>query len=387
MKRLLFFGSLFLLGGLSLPVALSATQTSPNQSSSTEASDKPAGSQTTKFDILDSAQPLVIPISKKDGNGQGEGTLIVLNSQGTPINSFTSSFALQDESGRRHDAGTIHVQVSPSGPLAEYEPEAFTVSVSLDHPLPPFESTFFSKFFKGGLASQNLSGYLFLHAGNLTARRPLQLISAEQSPLANFPVYLSLGIAVTIGLVCIWVLRDKLGKQMGLPAWSSSSLATNLGFITSLAAATANLLVPVKPHLLQKSEYTTLSMLFAALITVAPLAYSSIRLQPQSDGSAATPNYKGYVVLLILTNIITLWGAFGALTVVAFYFIELAEAHLLSPFASWVFLISLVLIGLLLILYAISSTLVTVRASTSDGGEPVRVSGETTSQPLRWPLL
>lgn len=215
-----------------------------------------------------------------------------------------------------------------------------------------------------GKSEVPLSGYLQMTAKtNSSDKKPayqykvLKVPPALPSDLATclFTASLFASFAVVlIALVWLALKGIKLSQRMGPPTWNfSDSWGTNItvggALLTTLLGFSA---LPEQTHYLNKIAYLCLSLIFAALITVAPSIYALVRTPVNVPGST-TPQYQGYVLPFAVACGLTLWGALGQLGTVGLLFGELWAAREISQ----QMLLSLVtiigLVGLLLLGYGL----------------------------------
>ena len=350
-----------LLGGLALPLGFVTVQTLPSQQPPPKTPEQGTAAIAASFDILDPQTTLVVQIPSEL---TGQAVVIITNIGGSPITDLNLFVALKDDSGNAFPQNDVKVVPSGQLNLEPHTPLVLQITLTLKKPFPKFEG-------KHSYTHQSLSGYLFFKAGDTVKQRPLQLVPFQSSPQVTRLVWFGLGAAVLIGAISLWCLRSKLDERMTFPEWTTSSWVTNLTIIGTVLTATTSAMGVVKqPHILQAAEYTTMSVLFGALVLIAPLAYNSIRFaQTPNPGGGATPKYEGYVWLFIVAITFTLWGAFGQFMLVYYYFGEFANAHLISLSGSWVFQGGIVLIGLLLGLYA-TRTIYSYATETSSTQHP-----------------
>lgn len=333
---------MLLLGGLLVPLGFVAGLTPSSQQVPLSTSEKDKEPVETNFELLDAQVPLVVQIPN---DLKEEAAITVINNGESPIEIEDRwlSVTLKDDSGHAFPEENLKVEITPKGKLNPHEQRVFQISLALTKPFPKFKGRPF-------YASQSLTGYLFFRAGKTVKQRPLQLVPFHSSPQVAWLIWIPLGVAVLIGLISLWRLREKLGKRMVFPEWTSSSWMTNLTVVGAVLTTTTSAIGAVKqPQLLQLAEYTVLSVLFGALVLIAPLAYNSIRLAQDPN---AGPSYGGYVWLFIATITFTLWGAFGQFLLIYYYFDEVAKARLISRSGSLMFNSGIALVGLLLCVYA-----------------------------------
>jgi hypothetical protein len=213
-----------------------------------------------------------------------------------------------------------------------------------------------------GKSEVPLSGYIQMEAKTGSDKKQpayqykmLKVPPQLPSRIATSLFTASLVASVVAFLVAIVWLKKKgiaFSQRMGPPAWNfSDSWGTNItvggGLLTTLLGFGA---LPEQTHYLNKTAYLCLSLIFAALITVAPSIYALLRTPVNAPG-ATTPQYQGYVLSFALASCVTVWGALGQLGTVGLLFHELAAAREISS-AVMCSLIAIVgLVAILLLLY------------------------------------
>ncbi len=116
--------------------------------------------------------------------------------------------------------------------------------------------------------------------------------------------------------------RDALRKKIGGPSWDfSKSWASNvtvvgaiLGTVLSAKVLPANPTVVASPN-----GYTALSLLFGALVVLAPLVFVALR-----SGNPSTTNQtvEGRGWTFLLATAVSLWGVVGELVTVGLVLYE-----------------------------------------------------------------
>jgi len=213
-----------------------------------------------------------------------------------------------------------------------------------------------------GKSEVPLSGYLQMAAKTGSDKKQpayqykvLKVPPQLPSKIATSLFTASLIASVVACLVALVWLKKKgiaFSQRMGPPAWNfADSWGTNItvggGLLTTLLGFGA---LPEQTHYLNKTAYLCLSLIFAALITVAPSIYALLRT-PVNVPGAPTPQYQGYVFSFALASGVTVWGALGQLGTVGLLFHELAAAREISPAVLFSLIAVLGLVGLLLLLY------------------------------------
>ncbi|MGE5113372.1 MAG: hypothetical protein ACM3JB_21105 [Acidobacteriaceae bacterium] len=242
-----------------------------------------------------------------------------------------------------------------------------------------------------------LSGYLEMTAsGGPENRKPPHLYRALKIPPALpsniatrlFGWTLYIAIAAVVTSIIVLAAKDGLGQRLGPPSWNfSDSWGTN---ITVAGAVLSTLLsfsaLPEQTHYLNKIAYLCLSLIFSALITIAPSIYALIRTPVNVQGSD-TPQYQGYVVPFAIASGVTLWGALGQLGTVALLFGELvASKEIANTILCWL-IVLLGVVAVLLVIYAVRM----ITGIPKQHGAPKLVAKGAEAAPTQrlqsWPVL
>jgi hypothetical protein len=245
-----------------------------------------------------------------------------------------------------------------------------------------------------GKTDMPLSGYLEMTAKADSGREyayqykvlkiPPPLPSALAECLAVASLIASTAVVV-VSLVLLRVKGVKMMQRMGPPAWNfSDSWGTNItiggALLTSVLGFSA---LPEQIHYLNKTAYLDLSLIFAALIAIAPAIYALLRT-PVVEAGSSTLQYQGYVLFFALASGVTVWGAIGQIETVGLLFCELGEvgqishAVLLSLLTILCFVIALLLVYAGRTIYQIASMQHSI----------IKVRGESVSRHLpSWPVL
>lgn len=309
--------AIFNSGGLSQRPDLSqAASTAPQQASQAAQPARAAGdaNQATQVDFQDS-QALTM---SSDGNAKYHTTVFVRNDESTE-STLQFSAVLENVQGQVLSGASRVTSASstvPANSLAR-------IRINLD------TATY----------GAPLSGYLQLTAKTpehkaATKYRVLKVPSPTPSFAATLLFWVSFMLTALIALGAINKLRKEqipITQRMGSATWSfSDSWGTNIAvggaLLNTLVAFSA---LPDQTHYLSKNSYVCVSMIFGAVITVAPSVYSLIRT-PVLTGPNPTIQYQGYVGSFALASGLTAWGAIGQVVTVAFLFAELASARLFS---------------------------------------------------------
>lgn len=250
-----------------------------------------------------------------------------------------------------------------------------------------------------GKSEVPLSGYIQMTASAGPDRKPayqykvLKVPPALPSKSATWLFNSSLTASLFVVLVSLLWLRRvgiRFSQRMGPPSWNfGDSWGTNItvggALLTTLLGFSA---LPEQTHYLNKTAYLSLSLIFAALITVAPSIYALLRT-PVNVAGATLPQYQGYVLSFALASGVTVWGALGQLETVGLLFDELADAREISLGILAALLGVLGLVSVLLIIYG-CRTIVQIARQQQDvaapgagGGAPVAAAGSLPS----WSVL
>jgi hypothetical protein len=191
-----------------------------------------------------------------------------------------------------------------------------------------------------GKTDMPLSGYLEMTAKADSGRQygyqykalkiPPPLPSALAECLSVASLIASIAVVI-VSLVWLRVKGVKIMQRMGPPAWEfSDSWGTNItiggALLTSVLGFGA---LPEQTHYLNKTGYLDLSLIFAALIAVAPAIYALLRTPVAVVGSS-TLQYQGYVLFFALASGVTVWGAIGQIETVGLLFCELGDVGQIS---------------------------------------------------------
>lgn len=322
----LVLGAGFTVLTLSNPTVLSQL-TGPNQGSLASAPTSPQqqnarptgeATQITQVDFQDN-QPLTM---SSDGSSKYHATLFVRNDESTE-STLQFSVLLENSQGQLLSEAS-RLTSAPSNVAAN---SVARIRIDLD------ASTY----------STPLSGYLELTAKTSPDRkastkyRVVKVPPVTPSPWATRLFWISLLGTALVALGATSKLRKEhipINQRMGSPTWNfGDSWGTNI----AVGGALLNTLVtfsalPDQTRYLSKISYVCVSMIFGAVITVAPSLYSLIRTAvavPVPGGNPAI-QYQGYVGSFALASALTAWGAIGQVVTVAFLFAELGSARLIS---------------------------------------------------------
>lgn len=223
-----------------------------------------------------------------------------------------------------------------------------------------------------------------------TMKVPPALPSAVATQLFRWTLIAS--ACVVVISIIVLAAQGNLGRRMGSPSWNfGDSWGTNItvggALLTTLLGFGA---LPEQTHYLNKAAYLCLSLIFAALITIAPSIYALIRTPVLVQGSD-TPQYQGYVVPFALASGVTLWGTLGQLGTVGLLFGELQESQEISQTVLCSLVVLIAAIAILLVIYAFR----TIVQTPSKHGSATKLEEAGEAKPAfvapaklpNWPVL
>ena len=189
----------------------------------------------------------------------------------------------------------------------------------------------------------------------------VRLVPPIKSTRALWPFAVVFGAAFVCILVALFAVRKfGLTSRMGTATWDfSQSWATN---ITIAGAVLASLLafagLPEYGEILSKNSYLSLSVLFGALVMLAPSVYNFIRKPieiaiPDRDNPANTTGlrFQGYVFGFLLAALVIVWGVLSQLLVVGFLLQELVTLGPLPESMGLAFQIVIAFVAVFLLIY------------------------------------
>ena len=188
--------------------------------------------------------------------------------------------------------------------------------------------------------------------------RALKVVPYTPSFYSKVPVVFGLIVTAVIFAVCgILLILIKLRKWPKLSP-ETADWGASMGFPVFLSVF-GSLITAVLPsiglqtHIMQRNEYTTLSMLFGLLVTLSGPIMGLARPQKSaaSSPSEAQPRNDS-VWLLLFCSFITMFGIFGQLFILYYLLDELWKALSLS---NWAFYSFAALLGSLGVVLALSS--------------------------------
>jgi hypothetical protein len=184
---------------------------------------------------------------------------------------------------------------------------------------------------------------------------------------------LAAGGAVLIG--GMWVARKDIGvlvQRMGSPTWSfteswSSTMTIGGAILTSILGFAA---LPEQGHALSKKTYGMLSLLAAALVSLAPGVYNFFRVPTGTKTeSQAAIQYQGYVLLFLAAAFLTLTGVLTQFGLLYLLFGDIARAGLVSMMTGLFFRVVTLILGILLWLHAVTSIVLAIESYSLAAGD------------------
>jgi hypothetical protein len=123
--------------------------------------------------------------------------------------------------------------------------------------------------------------------------------------------------------------RAALQKEVGGATWDfSKSWASNVTVVGAILGTVLSAkILPASPTVIATPNgYTALSLLFGALVVVAPLVFTALR---SGRPSAMDTVIEGKGWAFLLASEVTLWGVIGELATVGLILYEAKRAHTL----------------------------------------------------------
>lgn len=372
-KVVLAIGAAFTLWLVYLPVrSPSVSQTLAHSTAST-AQNTAAHADDTQAIAVDFADNQQFTM-ESDGPGKYAQTLFVRNDDSLASSvQFTSELA--DAKGE--PLPTAPFEVSPSSEIEKNSIAAVRIVIDAKNLKTP------------------LSGYLKLVASAPGHKpsikyRALKIPPPLPSLLATRLFWISLAATAAVAVIAFLVLLSMkiwLTQRMGSPTWSfSDSWGTNIAAVGALLNPLLSFsALPDQTFYLNKNSNLCLSLIFGAVIALAPSIYSLVRTPAPAPppGSGTAIQYQGYVGFFILASLLTAWGAMGQVITIALLFAELSNVHTISHSISVCLVVVLAVIGLLLLIYE-GRTIV----QTSKLQKDAQAAIEGTASPLpTWSLL
>jgi hypothetical protein len=216
------------------------------------------------------------------------------------------------------NAGSATASISASFQAAS----AASIKASLGAPtsLGPGEADRVRLIFTGLKAlSEPVSGQIVIRGGATPVAQSATVNPALQ-PSADWPLLIVIigfgSAALFFGGLATAVVRKKKGlawlaKPAPPPKWSFESWATHLtavGALLGTVLGTASL--PETPTQIDKTSLVALSLLFGALVVVAPFVFEAIQ-RPTQPTSAESEGGSGFVCVLLLSCAITSGAVIG----------------------------------------------------------------------------
>lgn len=317
-----------------------------------------ADAQSTQVDFADN-QPLTMD---SDGKGHYVQSLFVKNDE-----SVTSSlkFTMELENAKGELVPKAPVLVPSSSEIAANSISAIRLEIDAKN------------------LSAPLNGYLRLVASasghkSSTKYRAIKIPLPLPSLVATRLLWLSLVATTVVAFVAfIVLLGEKIqpNQKMGSPTWSfGDSWGTNIAAVGTLLNSLLNFSVlPDQTLYLSKNSYLCVSLIFGAVIALAPSIYALVRTPSSAPapGPGASIQYQGYVGFFILASLVTSWGAIGQVITIGLLFQELENVRIISHSILVCLTVVIGAVGLLLLLYEGRTMVQTAklqRAAQSAGG-------------------
>lgn len=207
------------------------------------------------------------------------------------------------------------------------------------------------------------------------------LITPALHPSADWPKVIVIGSLVAMvilwfGVLAVAIVKHKsttllTGKAPG-PKWSFDSWATTLtagGAILGTVLATATF--PTAPRQIDKESLVRLSLLFGALVIVAPFVFQTIR-RPRASAAEQDAGLWGYNWSLLLACSITCGAVLGELAAFGLLSWELIGGHTWG----WIAVLVMIVLGVLGAWYFI---LTSWQLATTDWAATVAADNATAS--------
>ena len=164
--------------------------------------------------------------------------------------------------------------------------------------------------------------------------------------LATIPV----GLSIAVAFVCLILVGLKHPSNVeGIATWDyTTSWASNV----NAAGATINVFISIVPslghaHYFTKTTYVVTSVLFGALVGLAPTIYNLL---------APLANFARWrAICFVLCCFLTMWGVFGQLMTLALIIMESVADKVLEASLAQAFGVTLVVTGIAVATYAIGT--------------------------------
>jgi hypothetical protein len=202
-------------------------------------------------------------------------------------------------------------------------------------------------------------------------------------------------VVVGVATGRLWKNKDEglwkmLKSRMGQPKWdftqSWASIFTGAGVIATSILSAQVVGAP------STASYAAISIMFGALVVMAPLVYNFVRTSQEVPGECGKKayQYQGYVGVFLIASAITVWGASGQIVVIGFLLEELRGSHFVSYAVARLFQCLLAAVELALLISAGRTIYWTVEQQMVHWSERLRTfaAGSTARPRLPdWPLL
>ena len=211
-------------------------------------------------------------------------------------------------------------------------------------------------------------GYLYL---SIVISEP----KLEGLSIVKVVFFASLSIAGLIALISairLWRKSIRLSRPMGGASWSfEQSWGANVTIGAAiLTTFLTTLAFPVHPHVMEKTSYSLLQIMFTALIALAPLVYGLIRKSvPVNANGLVAVDTRGYVVMFLLAGGLVLWGAFGQILTLGVLIEEFILSGNLALSLGRATQGLAIILALLLIVYGLQSLYRTAKDLSKDPDE------------------
>ncbi len=208
----------------------------------------------------------------------------------------------------------------------------------------------------GGLAHERkaIKGVLVVGGGGAPVNREVTITPGPHPTWPWARVILFGAAGATIGLFVLLISAlgvtkkaGRLGERAPGPKWSFDSWATTLTTVGAvLATVLAGATFPTVPREIDKDTLVELSLLFAALVVVAPFVFQAIRT-PKATPADQEAGKWGFNITLLLACCITFGATLGELSALALLAWELIG----GGGWAWAAVVGLGLIALLALWY------------------------------------
>lgn len=199
---------------------------------------------------------------------------------------------------------------------------------------------------------------------------------------------------VPVVLVALWFLVSDarvLVLRMGTPGFTfteswSSTLTIAGAILTTFLTFTG---LPDYGHIMSKKTYTIASLLFAALIMLAPGVYALFRrtTQVKNETGTKTPQTQGLVLLFLAAAVLTTTGVLAQFKLLGALFSDLGSAGIVSIDTARTFRNICVVLQPVLIVYTGVSVYLTIREQAAfevaDTSQRAKYSAEAADAAVR----